>query len=144
MVSRSVLETLHTSRAEIEATINSQLNIIFTLRSALQAAVNGSYTSENTPLEQQQLNDVEQSILAVESEIQSLVLRKEKLSVDIANREKHYQRNKSHDLVSQVSGTLWDIGFADGSYVNSGDSLIAVADTNSLVCLLYTSPSPRD
>ena len=27
----------------------------------------------------------------------------------------------------------WDIGFADGSYVNSGDSLIAVADTNSLV-----------
>ena len=133
VVSRSVLETLHTSRAEIEATINSQLNIIFTLRSALQTAVNGSYTSENTPLEQQQLNDVEQSILAVESEIQSLILRKEKLLVDIANREKHYQRNKSHDLVSQVSGTLWDIGFADGSYVNSGDSLIAVADTNSLV-----------
>ena len=133
VVSRSVLESLHASRAEIEATINGQLNIIYTLKSALRTAVNGTYASDNTPPEQQQLNDVEQAIVAVESEIQSLVLRAEKLSVDIADREIHHQRNKNHDLVSQVSGTLWDIGFADGSYVNSGDSLIAVADTNSLV-----------
>jgi|GEM_PF-5775670 len=41
--------------------------------------------------------------------------------------------NTNYELVAGVSGILWDIGFSDGSYVSDGDSVVAIANAETIV-----------
>ena len=154
VVSRDTLDKLTGKEMQLQATIDRQKTDLVLLKTNLQAVLAGNYVSENTPIEQQQLLDTEKELMNIASEIEVLTLKKNKLSSQVNSRIEHLNKNNHYDLVAGVSGTVWDIGFPDGSYVSHGDSVVAIADTTTLsvegsfhqryLCLLYTSPSPRD
>lgn len=132
IVSRVSLEKLSDRERELETSINSQQTTINLLQSNLESALKGNFVSENTPLEQQQLLEIEQSLMSIDAEIESLTLKAGNLSNRLNSRLEHLKKNTHYELVAGVSGTLWDIGFPDGSYVNHGDSVVAIADTSTL------------
>jgi len=132
IVSRVDLEKLSAREMELETSINSQKTTISLLQSNLESALKGAFVSENTPLEQQQLLEIEQSLVSIDAEIESLTLKAGNLSNRVNSRLEHLKKNTHYELVAGVSGTMWDIGFPDGSYVNNGDSVVAIADTSTL------------
>ena len=132
VVSRDTLDKLTGKEMQLQATIDRQKTDLVLLKTNLQAVLAGNYVSENTPIEQQQLLDTEKELMNIASEIEVLTLKKNKLSSQVNSRVENLNRNNHYDLVAGVSGTVWDIGFPDGSYVNHGDSVVAIADTTTL------------
>ena len=61
-----------------------------------------------------------------------MTIRSNKLQAQIATRLERLKTNSYYELVAGVAGTMWDIGFPNGSYVNHGDSVVAIADTDTL------------
>lgn len=132
IVSRAMLEGLSARQTEIQAVISQRIKTLQILETDLQAAITGAYSSDNTPPEQKQLIDTEQVLVSFEAEKKSLSMKAAILAETIEERLQHLDRKRRHELVTRVTGTLWDIGYADGSYVHNGDSVFAVADTDSL------------
>jgi len=132
VVSRDKLEHLLRTEKELQAKIGRQKTDYILLSSSLESVLAGNYVSENTPVEQQQLLDTKKQLTNIASEIEVLTLKKNKLSTQVSARVELLNRNNHFDLLAGVSGTVWDIGFPDGSYVNHGDSIVAIADTGTL------------
>ena len=132
VISRASIESLWDREKELQTSIISQTATINLLKSNLESALSGTFVSENTPLEQQQLLEIEHSLANIDSEIESLTIKSDKLQAQIASRLDRLKTNSYYELVAGVAGTMWDIGFPDGSYVNHGDSVVAIADTDTL------------
>lgn len=132
IVSRATLEDLYVRQTELNAVISSRINTLEILEAEFQAAANGSYSGDATPPEQLQLIDIEQALLAVSAERNSLTMKSDNLKIKVDERLEFLNRNRNHNLRARVTGKLWDVGYADGSYVHNGDSIFAIADTESL------------
>lgn len=132
VISRASIESLGDREKELQTSIISQTATINLLKSNLESALSGTFISENTPLEQQQLLEIEHSLANIDSEIESMTIRSNKLQAQIATRLERLKTNSYYELVAGVAGTMWDIGFPNGSYVNHGDSVVAIADTDTL------------
>jgi len=124
---------------EVEAYISNQKNALKLLATELQSAITGEFSSKNTPLEQQKLKDLEQATANIATERQALLMKSEQLLKDIEVRTASLDLNKREEFTARVDGVIWDIGYADGSYVQNGDALVAIADTDSLVveCIFH-------
>lgn len=133
VVSRSAIEALVDRKNQLEILISQKKAAIKLSRNSLESALNSNFVSENTPLELQQVMEIEQALMSIESEIDSLNLKSRKLSSQIDERKAHLDKHTNHNLIAGVSGTVWDFGFPDGSYVNHGDSIIAIADTETIM-----------
>ena len=132
VVSRAALDELLRKEMELQALIGQQKTDYILLTSNLESVLTSDYVSDNTPVEQQQLLDIEQQLMDIASEIEVLTLKNNKLSSQVTARVDELNKNNYYELVAGVSGTVWDIGFPDRSYVNHGDSVIAIADTTTL------------
>lgn len=132
VVSRSRIESLADRKMELQIFLAGQRKSMSLMQSKLDSVVSGSFISEDTPLEQQQLIDVDHSLASVELELSSVQLKSDRLSAQIESRKQLLTKNTRYELVSGVSGTVWDIGFPNGSYVNRGDSVVAIADTDTV------------
>ena len=133
VVSRSAIDALVNRKNHLQTLISSKKTAIKLSKSSLESALNRTFVSEHTPLELQQVMEIELALMSIETEIDSLNLKSEKLSSQIDERMAHLEKNTNHELVAGVSGTVWDLGFSDGSYVNHGDSIIAIADTETIM-----------
>jgi len=139
VVSRAMLEDHYNEVTEVEAYISNQKNALKLLATELQSAITGEFSSKNTPLEQQKLKDLEQATANIATERQALLMKSEQLLKDIEVRTASLDLNKREEFTARVDGVIWDIGYADGSYVQNGDALVAIADTDSLVveCIFH-------
>jgi len=139
VVSRAILDEHHSQITEVDAYTSKQQDTLTMLKSDLHLAIAGEFTSKNTPPEQLKLNDVEQAITAITAEKQALLMKSNQLLADVEARTVNLGLVKQNEFTARVNGVLWDIGYADGSYVNNGDSLVAIADTDSLVieCIFH-------
>ncbi len=132
VVSRSQLESLEERKIELKASFASGRKTMRLLQDKLDSAISGTFVSEETPLEHQQLLAVELSIATLESELSALQLKSNKLSTLIDSRKQHLQMTTHYELLAGVTGTVWDMGFSNGSYVNRGDSVVALAATDTI------------
>ena len=132
VVSQAALQKLLKDEQSLQATIDHYKTEFELLTTNLESVLTSSYVSESTPVEQRQLLDIERQLMNIESEIEVLTQKNKKLSSRVSLRETELSKNNHYDLVAGVSGTIWDIGFPDGSYVSHGDSLVAIADTATL------------
>lgn len=139
VVSREIIDEQRLLLTEINAYISNQKDALKILHADYAAAIRGSFASKNTPPEQQQLKRLEQDFTSVLSAQEALNLKLDNLSKDIDERVEKLNLNRKHEFTSRVTGILWDLGFADGSYVNNGDSLVAIADTDTLTvdCIFH-------
>lgn len=132
VVSRAAIDELVDREMELATSIASQKNTITLLQTKLESALAGTFVSEDTPLEQQQMIETDRALASIHSEIDSLTLKSGKLTSQIQARLAHLKMNTRYEMVTNVSGTLWDIGFPNGSFVNEGDSVVAIADINTI------------
>ncbi len=139
VVSREIIDQQKSLLTETEAYISNQTDALKIMKADFESAVSGKFSSKNTPLEQQQLSAVNQDINALLAEKDALEFKLGRLSADIAERQKRLKLNTRHQFASRVNGALWDLGYANGSYVNNGDALVAIADSDTLTveCIFH-------
>lgn len=139
VVSREIIDQQKSLLTETEAYISNQTDALKIMKADFESAVSGKFSSKNTPLEQQQLSAVNQDINALLAEKDALEFKLGRLSADIAERQKRLKLNTKHQFASRVNGALWDLGYANGSYVNNGDALVAIADSDTLTveCIFH-------
>ncbi len=139
VVSRSQLDQVQTDLSETEVKISAHTNTLALLEQRLESATSGHFDSQNAPQERLQLLDIERGLASIQSELSSLMLKAEAIDQKITERKAHVALISEHKLISNASGIVWDIAFSEGSYVHNGDSLIAIADTDTLTveCIFH-------
>lgn len=133
IVSRAMIEDLKNQRAIAALSIHTNQNQLVILQQELESATRGEFNSQSTPEEKIMLKSIDKNIARLTTELSSFSTTLDGIQNKILERERHLQLIRSHNLVSKVNGIVWDISVADGAYVKNGDSVIGIANTDTLM-----------
>lgn len=132
VVSRKLLDDLHAELKVTIADIRNQRDKLAIQKLNMESNDIGIFISDSTPIEQERLKDVEDSLLWLEGDLEGNINKVNVISQAIKKRKLQAELQTRHEFQASVTGIIWDIGYTDGSYVHKGDPLIAIADTDSL------------
>lgn len=132
VVSRKMIDDMHSQLRTTNAHISNQKDKLILQKLNIEAAVRGISVSGITPVEQDRLKDMEDSMLMLQQEIEGKKDQVNVITKAIEKRKIRASLQTIHMFQASTTGIIWDVGYTDGSYVYNGDPLIAIADVDSL------------